>query len=67
MFVKINDVKGLLVQMYPEENVRTIVWVGRLFEKFSADLMSSQFVAVDPREKMDGSSSRHLAYTKDHF
>ena len=38
-----------------------------MFENFSADLMSSQFVAVDPREKMDESSTRHLAYTKDLF
>ena len=43
MFIKINGVKGLLVQMHPRrrKNARIVVWVGRLFGKVSADLMPS--------------------------
>ena len=68
LFVKNkNDVKGLLAQMHPgRENARILGWVGSCSGEFSGDLMSSQFLAVDPREKMGGSSTKHLAYTKDH-
>ena len=43
MFVKINDVKGLLAQMHPRrrKNGRIVVWVGSLLGNFSADVMSS--------------------------
>ena len=54
--------------MHPgRKNARIVGWVGRLCEIFSADLMSSQSVAADPREEKNDSSTRHVAYTKDHF
>ena len=69
MFVKkIYDVQGLLVQMHPRrKNTRIVGWVGRFFERFSTDLMSSQSMVANPREEMNESSTRHLAYTKDFF